>query len=100
MMQKQAQAAALKVGTVVRKRRKALHITQQELARLAGCGLVFVYNLERGKASLRFDKLLAVLGVLGLEVAVTAGADAQGVTAAPRRTPPASLSVHGGRNAM
>jgi HTH-type transcriptional regulator/antitoxin HipB len=77
-MQKQTQAAALELGIVVRKRRKALQITQQELARLAGCGLVFVYNLERGKASLRFDKLLAVLGVLGLEVAVTAGAEAQG----------------------
>jgi y4mF family transcriptional regulator len=83
MMQKHAQAAAFKVGVLVRKRRKALHITQQELARLAGCGLVFVYNLERGKASLRFDKLLDVLGVLGLEVAVTDGADTQGV-AAPR----------------
>jgi HTH-type transcriptional regulator / antitoxin HipB len=75
MMQKQAHAAAFKLGIVVRKRRKALQITQQELARLAGCGLVFVYNLERGKTSLRFDKLLDVLGVLGLEVAIAPGTD-------------------------
>lgn len=47
-------------------------ITQQVLAQRAGCGLVFVYNIEHGKPSLRFDKLLDVLDVLGLELVVQA----------------------------
>ena len=64
--------AASRIAFAVRQRRKLLGITQQRLAEMAGCGLVFVYNLEHGKPSLRFDKLLDVLSVLGLELVVTA----------------------------
>lgn len=54
----------------VRGKRKALGLTQAELARLAGCGPVFLYAVERGKPTVRVDKLLDVLRVLGLELAV------------------------------
>jgi HTH-type transcriptional regulator/antitoxin HipB len=63
-------AVANRIAFAVRRRRKLLGITQQKLAEMAGCGLVFVYNLEHGKPSLRFDKLLDVLAVLGLELVV------------------------------
>lgn len=61
------------LASAVRARRKALGVTQVELARLSGCGPVFVYALETGKKTLRLDKLLAVLEVLGLELVVTEG---------------------------
>lgn len=68
-----ARAAAL--ARAVRARRKALKLTQVDLSRLAGCGPDFVYDVEVGKMSLRLDKLLDVLGVLGLELVVSQGKD-------------------------
>ena len=61
------------LADALRKRRKALGITQIELARLAGCGPVFIYDLESAKPTLRLDKLLDVLDVLGLELVVREG---------------------------
>ena len=61
------------LGRAIRARRKALKLTQVDLSRLAGCGPDFVYDVEAGKASLRLDKLLDVLGVLGLELGVSQG---------------------------
>jgi y4mF family transcriptional regulator len=61
------------LASAVRSRRKTLGVTQIELARLAGCGPVFVYGLETGKKTLRLDKLLAVLEVLGLELVIAEG---------------------------
>lgn len=75
------ESAAQRIALVVRQRRKRLGVTQLALAQMAGCGLVFVYNLEHGKPSLRFDKLLDVLGVLGLELVVTAGSSGLRVVA-------------------
>jgi len=63
--------AMARLGTAVKKRRRLLGLTQQALASAAGCGLVFVYNLEHGKPSLRFDKLLDILHVLGMDIVVT-----------------------------
>jgi len=73
----------MRIAVAVRQRRKRLGVTQQALARMAGCGLVFVYNIEHGKPSLRFDKLLDVLDVLGLEIVVTAGGSGLRVATPP-----------------
>ncbi|MDF3070109.1 MAG: hypothetical protein K0R38_5710 [Polyangiaceae bacterium] len=62
--------AILRLGAAVRKRRKLLGLTQEAVARAAGCGPVFVYNLERGKPSLRLDKLLGILHVLGMDIVI------------------------------
>jgi y4mF family transcriptional regulator len=70
---------SVRLGTALRNRRKSLGLTQQELARLAGCGLAFLYELEIGKATVRFDKLLSVLRVLGLELSLIEGKDVLGV---------------------
>lgn len=43
-----------------------LRLTQKELAELAQCGPDFLYDLENGKPSVRLDKLMPVLEVLGL----------------------------------
>lgn len=67
------------LGAEVRRIRKALRLTQKQLADLAACGPDFVYDLERGKRTVRLDKLIPLLGVLGLRIrleAVAAGAGA------------------------
>lgn len=63
--------AVVRLGAAVRKRRKRLGLTQEAVARAAGCGIVFIYHLERGKPSLRLDKLLDILRVLGMDIVVT-----------------------------
>jgi HTH-type transcriptional regulator/antitoxin HipB len=63
-------AWATRLGSELRARRKLLRLTQEELAVLAGCGPDFLYDLERGKPTVRLDKLVPVLDVLGLELKV------------------------------
>lgn len=60
-------------GEAITKRRKALGMTQRDLAALAGCSEVFLVQLEAGKSSVRFEKLLAVLETLGLELKLSSG---------------------------
>ncbi|MBX5481408.1 MAG: hypothetical protein IRZ16_06115 [Myxococcaceae bacterium] len=44
-----------------------------QLALLSGCGTAFLYDLENGKRSVRLDKLVDVLQVLGLELQLRPG---------------------------
>jgi y4mF family transcriptional regulator len=48
--------------------RKRSGLTQQELAELAGVGKNMVYELEKGKQSIRLDNLLKILHVLNVEL--------------------------------
>jgi y4mF family transcriptional regulator len=52
----------------VRRRRKQLRLTQHQLAELAQCGPDFLYDLERGKPTVRLDKLVTVLETMGLRL--------------------------------
>ncbi len=63
-----AESGADAIANQVRSRRKSLRLTQADLADLAGCSERFVRSLEAGKATVRIDKLLDVLGPLGLEL--------------------------------
>lgn len=63
------------IGSLVRSRRQANGLTQRELSELAGVGLRFVSELERGKVTLRMDVVNRVLSVFGLML---------GTVAAPR----------------
>lgn len=54
----------------VRERRRELGLTQEEVAELGGTSAKFLIDFERGKASVRLDKLDAILDVLGLELHV------------------------------
>ena len=49
----------------VKTQRKALGITQRELADKAGVGLRFVRDLEQGRTGLRLNKLDELLRVFG-----------------------------------
>jgi y4mF family transcriptional regulator len=59
------------IGAVVRKARLAQGLRQDQLAAAAGVGLRFLVELERGKPTVRLDKVLAVLSALGCRVDVT-----------------------------
>ncbi|MGH3304575.1 MAG: helix-turn-helix domain-containing protein [Streptosporangiaceae bacterium] len=61
-------------GNEVRGRRLDLGLRQDELAALAGVSVRFVHTLEQGKPTLRLDKMLAVLGQLGLDLVLEPGA--------------------------
>lgn len=52
----------------VKKKRKALGITQAELADRAGVGLRFLRELENEKPTLRLDKVNLVLDMFGCEM--------------------------------
>jgi y4mF family transcriptional regulator len=54
----------------VKERRKSLKLSQEELAFKAGVGLRFLRELERGKATLRLDKVNQVLELFGKQVGV------------------------------
>lgn len=56
------------LGFDMRQRRKELGLTQHDLASLSGVSAHWIHNLENGKATVRLDKLVAVLAVLGLEL--------------------------------
>jgi HTH-type transcriptional regulator/antitoxin HipB len=61
------------MAAAARRRRRELGLTQLELARYAGVGSDFVYDLEDGKPTLRFAKILDVLAALGLELRLVSG---------------------------
>ncbi len=53
----------------VKKKRKQLNLTQEELAHRAGVGLRFVRELEQGKQTLRLDRVNQVLALFGHKMA-------------------------------
>jgi y4mF family transcriptional regulator len=57
-------------SAVLKERRKAVGLTQEELAFKAGVGLRFIRDLEQGKKTLRLDKVNQVLSLFGKEVGV------------------------------
>ena len=59
-----------KIPTFIKNKRKQLKLTQPELAERAGVGLRFVRELEKGKESVRVDKVNQVLALFGSEIGV------------------------------
>jgi len=59
---------ASELGALIRARRKALAVTQTELAGLSGVGVRFIVELERGKPTLELGKVLRVLERLGVQI--------------------------------
>lgn len=57
-----------KLSQFVKKRRKTLGLTQEDLAFKAGVGLRFVRDLEQEKQSLQLDKVNQVLSLFGHEL--------------------------------
>lgn len=68
-------------GAIVRGRRKALKLRQDQLALATGVGRRFVIELEAGKPSCHLGRSLLVADALGLTVADLLGAGAAAVPA-------------------
>jgi len=60
-----------KIGRVIRNARRALGVTQKDLALTSGTGLRFVIDLEKGKETCQIGKALAVLQTLGIKLTLT-----------------------------
>jgi len=59
---------SLNLNEFVRSKRKSLGLTQEELSYKAGVGLRFVRELERGKTTLKMDKINQVLMLFGFKL--------------------------------
>ena len=58
----------LSLNQFVKKKRKSLKLTQKEMAEKAGVGIRFVRELERGKETLKMNKVNQVLELFGHEL--------------------------------
>ena len=56
------------IGKSIRLRRKALKITQPDLAQLAKVSINTLYKIERGQTNPTMDIIEKITSVLGLEV--------------------------------
>lgn len=55
------------IGGFLKQKRKELGLTQEEFAVRSGLGLRFVRELERGKETVRLDKVNQALAMFGME---------------------------------
>ena len=56
------------VAVIVQRERKRQGATQIELSQMANVGVRFLRDVEDGKPSVHFDKLMRILSVLGIAV--------------------------------
>jgi transcriptional regulator with XRE-family HTH domain len=65
---RRASKTALTFGSLIRSRRKALNMRQDQLALATGVGRRFLIDLEAGKASCQLGRSLLVADALGLRL--------------------------------
>jgi len=58
------------IAGIVRRTRKSQKISQTVLSQASNVGLRFVGDIERGKPTVQFDMLMAVLTALGIAVKI------------------------------
>ena len=56
------------IGKMIKQCRKALRVTQQELALTSGTGIRFIVDIEKGKETCQIGKVLSVLQTLGISL--------------------------------
>ena len=64
-----------KIGRLVKQTRKALGVTQKDLALTSGTGLRFIIDLEQGKATCQIGKVLTVLQTVGISMQLSSPAN-------------------------
>ena len=65
---RRAAETALALGSLIRRRRKALKMRQDELALATGVGRRFLIDLEAGKPTCQLGRSILVADALGLRV--------------------------------
>ena len=58
----------------IRKRRRALKLTQEDLSDMSGVSLRLIHELEHGKETVRLGNLVKILSSVGLHLELTLGA--------------------------
>ena len=56
------------IADIIRFHRKKSGLSQAELAMLAGLGKTVIFDIEKGKQSIRLDTLLKVMKVLNITI--------------------------------
>ena len=56
------------LGSIIREHRKKSGLTQQDLAEIVGVGKTVVFDLEKGKDTVKLSTLLKILNGLNLSV--------------------------------
>jgi y4mF family transcriptional regulator len=59
------------IGSLARKKRMELGLTQSGLADISGSGTRFISDFENGKPTLQIEKVLNALHVLGLDIFIS-----------------------------
>jgi transcriptional regulator with XRE-family HTH domain len=82
-LERRASEAALAFGLLIRSRRKAMKMRQDQLALATGIGRRFLIDLEAGKSSCQLGRSLLVAEAVGLRQAdlLTSGSPSQTTTA-------------------
>ena len=62
---------AEELGQSIRRARKALKLTQPQVAMAANTGVRFIVDLEAGKPTCQIEKVLLVINVIGGDVSIT-----------------------------
>lgn len=57
------------IGAEIRRRRRRLRLTQQDVADLAGVNRRLVSEVERGRAAVTLRRLIAICEAVGLDLA-------------------------------
>ena len=58
------------IGNIVKFHRKKSGLSQEELAQIAGVGKTVVYDLEKGKETIRFSTLDKILSALNIKISL------------------------------
>lgn len=64
-------SSAEDMGGIIKQTRKAMGVTQKDLALTCGTGLRFIIELERGKETCQLGKVLIVLQTLGIKLTLS-----------------------------
>ena len=56
------------LASIIRKHRKAANLSQMQLAEMAGVGKTVVFDIEKGKETVKLDTLRKILKILNLKV--------------------------------
>lgn len=75
------------LGRAVRDARESRGLSRREITEQAGIGKTALFDLEHGNPGVRFNTLVAVLDLLGLDLELSAGASAP---SAVKTAPPAA----------
>ena len=84
---RRASEAALAFGSMIRSRRKALDLRQDQLALATGVGRRFLIDLEAGKPSCQLGRSLLVAEALGLRPTDILASDSESGSTAAQELP-------------